>query len=274
MKNILLILLVFFNVNFSKNVSAKDDNLPEPLTWNNDIKDALFDEDILLDGKDIMELVTPYRAADAAVVPISINFKIDQDKKHYVKKLTIVVDENPSPVVGTFNLTPKTGNADLTTRVRIDKYTYVRAIAELNNSKKFMVSNFVKASGGCSAPSLADMDTVMARLGRMKMKLIETGLPGELNKAQLIISHPNFSGLQFDQLTRSEIPAHYVNSVEIKQDDKIILKVEPDISLSEDPSFMFHYINSGGTIDVEVEDSNGGIYKKQYPVNEMISLIY
>ena len=94
-----------------------------------------------------------------------------------------------------------------------------------------------------------------------------------LNKAQLIISHPNFSGLQFDQLTRSEIPAHYVNSVEIKQDDKIILKVEPDISLSEDPSFMFHYINSGGTIDVEVEDSNGGIYKKKYPVNEMISLI-
>ena len=53
----------------------------------------------------------------------------------------------------------------------------------------------------------------------------------------------------------------------------LILKVEPDISLSEDPSFMFHYINSGGTINVEVEDSNGGIYKKQYPVNEMISLI-
>ena len=62
--------------------------------------------------------------------------------------------------------TPKTGNPSLTTRIRIDKYTYVRAIAEYNNGDKFMVSNFVKAAGGCSAPSLADMDAVMARLGR------------------------------------------------------------------------------------------------------------
>jgi sulfur-oxidizing protein SoxY len=271
MKNILkaLVILLFFYL--SQTANATNQKLPEPVTWKNDIKDALFDDDKILDGNELMELVTPYRAADAAIVPISVNFKIQQSLESYVKKLTIVVDENPSPVVGTFILTPKTGDADLTTRVRIDKYTYVRAIAEFNDSKKFMVSNFVKASGGCSAPSLADMDSVMARLGKMKMKLIETGLPGTLSKAQLIISHPNFSGLQFDQLTRSEIPAHYVNSVEIKQDDKIILRVNPDISLSEDPSFMFHYINSGGTIDVEVEDSNGGIYKKKYPVKEMIS---
>ena len=50
--------------------------------------------------------------------------------------------------------------------LRVDKYTYVRAILEMNDGKKYMVSNYVKAAGGCSAPSLADMDSVMARLGK------------------------------------------------------------------------------------------------------------
>ena len=47
-----------------------------------------------------------------------------------------------------------------------------------------MVSNFVKAAGGCSAPSLADMDAVMARLGKMKMKFIKTEAEKGLNKAE------------------------------------------------------------------------------------------
>ena len=48
----------------------------------------------------------------------------------------------------------------------------------------------------------------MARLGKMKMKFIKTGEKNILNQAEFLISHPNFSGLQFNQLTRSEIPAH------------------------------------------------------------------
>ena len=93
--------------------------------------------------------------------------------KYFVKSLTLIVDENPSPLVSKFNFTPKIGNASLTTRVRIDKYTYVRAVVEMNNGEKYMNSNFVKAAGGCSAPSLADMDAVMARLGKMKMKFLK-----------------------------------------------------------------------------------------------------
>ena len=77
-------------------------------------------------------------------------------------------------IVSKFNLTPKMGNASITTRIRIDKYTYVRAIAEMNTGEKLMVANYVKAAGGCSAPSLADMDAVMARLWKMKMKFLKT----------------------------------------------------------------------------------------------------
>ena len=213
-------------------------------------------EKILFPSKHHIELL------DAAIVPIKVKFNKIQDKNFYVKHITVVVDENPSPVVGKFSTFLKTGSADISTRVRVDKYTYVRAIAEMSDGKKYMVQNFVKAAGGCSAPSLADMDTVMTRLGKMKMKFLDTGLKGEVNKAKLVISHPNFSGLQFNQLTRTEIPAHFVDSVSITQDQSKILEVTPDISLSEDPNITFHYMNSGGPLNVIVTDSDGGKFTK------------
>ena len=243
-----------------------NDKQPEPVTWEENVIGLLYDDDVkIMDGSDFMVLETPYRALDAAIVPISINFLKDQSPTDYIKHLTIVVDENPSPIVGKFEFSHKVGNASFSTRVRIDKYTYVRVIAENNKGEKYMVSNFVKAAGGCSAPSLADMDTVMARLGKMKMKFIETSdASNKINKAKFLISHPNFSGLQFNQLTRSEIPAHFVNFVRVEQDGKLIFEASPDISLSEDPSFTFNYLNTGGALSVKVNDSEGQSFTKEF----------
>jgi len=255
--------------NFS---SYAKDKAPEPVTWNNDLKEIIFDDDdIIKDGSHMFSLDTPYRALDAAIVPISINFNMPQTDEKFVKSLTLIVDENPSPIVSKFNFTPKIGNASLTTRIRIDKYTYVRAVVEMNNGEKYMNANFVKAAGGCSAPSLADMDAVMARLGKMKIKLFEAGNKNSLSKAQFLISHPNYSGLQFNQLTRAEIPAHFVNYIKIEQDDDLILEAFPDISLSEDPAITFHFQDSGSPLKITVEDSDGNNYARDFPLSSVIS---
>ncbi len=268
----LILYVILFNLIYVYPVKSEDVS-PEPTTWNTRLKDAIFDEqDVLLDGSEIMNMESPYRALDAAIVPITIKFKIDQKDKQFIKKVMLIVDENPSPIVGNFNFSPKSGNASLTTRIRIDKYTYVRAIAETNDKKKYMVASFVKAAGGCSAPSLADTDAVMARLGRMKMKFIKTDSKNEnYNVAEFLVSHPNFSGLQFNQLTRAEIPAHFINYVKIEQDDELILEATPDISLSEDPSFIFNYKDSGGPINVFVEDSEGQTFKKEFSTSNLVS---
>lgn len=260
--------ILFLSLNF--NLLAND-KLPEPITWKNDLKEWIFGEDKIANGEHLFTLDTPYRALDAAIVPITVNFKVPQTKDYYVKALTLIVDENPSPLVSKFNLTPKIGNASLTTRIRVDKYTYVRAVAEMNTGEKFMNANYVKAAGGCSAPSLADMDAVFARLGKMKMKFIQTSNLNSLSKAEFLISHPNYSGLQFNQLTRAEIPAHFVNYVKIEQDNEVILEAFPDISLSEDPSITFHYLNTGGPLSVKVEDSEGKNFAKNFPTSDLIT---
>ena len=265
--NLFFALLIVF-INFS---AAAKDKSPERVTWNSYLKEAVFGEDVINDGSHMFSLDTPYRALDAAIVPISINFSTPQSEKYFVKSLTLIVDENPSPLVSKFNFTPKIGNASLATRVRIDKYTYVRAVVEMNNGEKYMNSNFVKAAGGCSAPSLADKDAVMARLGKMKMKFFETGNSNSLSKAQFLISHPNYSGMQFNQLTRAEIPAHFVNYIKIEQDNELILEAYPDISLSEDPAITFHFHDSGSPLKVTVEDSEGKNYAGDFPLSSVIS---
>lgn len=269
LKNLLYFIPVLLVLLNPLNVYADGQNLPEPITWNENLKETLYDDEKIFDGSSFMFLETPYRAADAAMMPISLRFKNNQNADAYVKNVTIIVDENPSPIVGKFFLSEKSGNADLATKIRIDKYTYVRVIAELSNGKKYMVANFVKAAGGCSAPSLGDMDAMMARLGKMKMKFLDTQDIGKLSKAQLVISHPNFSGLQFNQISRAEIPAHFVDSVQIKQDNEIILDVKPDISLSEDPSITFYYVNSGGPLKVQITDNKGGIFLKEWKTSNL-----
>ena len=266
----LRIFLATFLVLTNSSSLAKDKS-PVPVSWNEYLKEAVFGDDVIKDGSHMFSLDTPYRALDAAIVPISINFNKSQTNESFVKSITLIVDENPSPIVSKFNFTPKIGNASITTRIRIDKYTYVRAVVEMNNGEKFMNSNFVKAAGGCSAPSLADMDNVMARLGKMKMKFFETGNNDSLSKAQFLISHPNFSGLQFNQLTRAEIPAHFVNYIKIEQDREIILEAYPDISLSEDPAITFHFHDSGTPLKVTVEDSDGKNFAGEFPLTSIVS---
>ena len=90
---------------------------------------------------------------------------------------------------------------------------------------------------------------------------------GQPNEAQLLISHPNYSGLQMDQVTRHYIPAHYVQDVRISYGNETIMTVEGAISLSEDPSFHFSFVPEGpGALSVEVRDTEDAVFTQTWPV--------
>ncbi|PTW61992.1 sulfur-oxidizing protein SoxY [Breoghania corrubedonensis] len=204
-----------------------------------DIRAAVFGDREIADGAGVIALETPYRAHDAAVVPISVTALIPQTTERYIAKLTLIIDENPAPVVGTFGFFPENGIASLSTRVRVNAYTNIRAVAETSDGRLFMVANYVKAAGGCSAPAGKDHATAMARLGQMRMRQIGDWHAGEPAQAQFMVSHPNYSGMQTDQVTQLWIPADYVRTIELSMNGKPILTFDGDISMSENPSVRF-----------------------------------
>ncbi len=222
------------------------------------IKNSLFGDKYVQNGEDILSLETPVRAMDAAIVPITIRSKLDQTPERYIKSIHVVIDNNPSPVAAVFHFPGKHGWESLSTRIRINAYTNLRVIAEVSDGQLYMVNNYVKASGGCSAPALKDPKAAASQLGKIKLRLPESYEEGGLVPAQLMIKHPNNSGLQFDQISRFYIPANYVRSIKVTYNGEEVFSAETDISISEDPSIRFGFVpEKAGSLEVHVTDSNG-----------------
>ncbi|MCG8488867.1 MAG: quinoprotein dehydrogenase-associated SoxYZ-like carrier [Chromatiales bacterium] len=222
------------------------------------IKSSLIGDNHIQDGQEILGLDTPKRAMDAAIVPITIESKFDQTPERYIKKLYIVIDNNPSPVAAVFSFPGNHNWKSLSTRVRINAYTDLRAIAEISDGNLYMVNNYVKASGGCSAPSLKDPAAAAAQLGRIKFRLPESFTAGDLIPTQLMIKHPNNSGLQFDQVSRFYIPADFVRTIQVTYNGEEVFTADTDISISEDPSIRFGFApEESGVLQVHVKDSKG-----------------
>ena len=222
------------------------------------VRASLFESrPITWPADDVLVLEAPARAEDAAIVPISIRTRLAQSPSRYIDRLWLVIDNNPSPISAIFTFTPQSGRADIETRVRIDEYTHVRAIAETNDGKLYMTTRFVKASGGCSAPPGKDPQAALATLGRIKFRV-----EGEVDEnkpvlAQLMISHPNSSGLAMDQATRQFTPSHFVRKVDVSYAGRPVMSADVDFSISENPNFRFYFVPQGaGELKAEVVDSN------------------
>jgi sulfur-oxidizing protein SoxY len=229
------------------------------------IKANLFSRDQHIHSDDTITLITPIRAEDAAIVPITVTANIKQTADFYIEKIWLVVDNNPSPVVGVFSLTPQSGLASLSTRIRVNAYSNVRAIAATSDGKLHMATNFVKASGGCSAPASTNDDTAIQRRGKMKLRQQPQD---KLTRLQLLISHPNYSGLQIDQLSRHWIPADYVNQIQLSINNKEVLSFVGGISMSENPSIRFYIKPTDkGVLLAEVSDSQGRHYRESWKLS-------
>ena len=97
------------------------------------------------DGKIILE--APVTAEDPAMVPLTV--RVPPEVKDELKSLTLVIDKNPDPVVAKLEFGPAAGNGgerSLSTRVRIDNFSYVRAILETEDGTLHMAKKFVQAA--------------------------------------------------------------------------------------------------------------------------------
>jgi sulfur-oxidizing protein SoxY len=172
-----------------------------------------------------MSLEVPGNTPDPAATPLTLRFADDVQRR--IKRVRVFIDNNPSPLVATleFAETPLT---EINLRVRIDRFTSVRAIAETADGGLEMRSSWVKASGGCSAPPSA---AAGGSLGEIRVR------PSADAKSVLVgIRHPNASGFQIDPRTGDPIPPHYIAHLRVSAGGSPLLDADTGISLSENPT--------------------------------------
>ena len=158
----------------------------------------------------------------------------------------------------------------LALRVRVNQYTLMHAVAETADGALHETTQFVKAAGGCSAPVGAGEAESLAEIGRMKLRLAGDVVPGQPVEAQLMIRHPNFNGMQMDQLTRLYTPMKFVQQLDITLNDERVLSMESDISLATDPAIGFRFVprpeDLPGKLKVTVRDSDNAVFEQSFDV--------
>jgi sulfur-oxidizing protein SoxY len=240
---------------------------PSEEAWNS-IRGDIFKNRPILDGSGLVILDAPRRAEDSAIVPVGMRVSLASDDKRTLQSLTLVIDENPAPVAATFTIGPRSGVTSISARVRVNSYSYMRLVAELSDGRLYGVKAYVKASGGCSAPASSNSDATKAVLGQMKFRTFraESDAPPE---AQIMLRHPQNSGLQMDQVTRLYVPPFFIDNLKIWQGDDLVVAMEGGIAISEDPNIRFNYRpNGAASFRAEAVDTSKNQFKDEWSIEK------
>ena len=231
----------------------------------------IFNNRAMNDGSDVIAIEMPYRAEDAAIVPVTLRTKLAPGDSRRVLTITLVIDQNPAPMAAKFELGPDAKVSEISTRVRVNNYSDVHAVAELSDGKLYMTKTYIKASGGCSAPAGKNAEEATSRLGQMRYRQFAKSGEGPTSgarEAQIMIGHPNNSGLQMDQVTQLYIPAFFVNELHLWQDGSLILAMVGGISISEDPNIRFTYVSNGAKqFRAEAKDTEGHLFQHEWKID-------
>jgi sulfur-oxidizing protein SoxY len=228
-----------------------------------DLEKAIFNTRTVTHDEKAIQIDAPGRPDDASLVPVTITVADPQN----TKAIYLVIDDNPSPVAAHFTFGAEAYPKQIKMRVRVNAYTDLHAIAETKDGKLLETAVFVKASGGCSAPAGMTDEEAMRGMGEMKVKLdageMTANQPAE---ATLLIRHPNFNGMQMNQVTRFYTPARYIEKIGVAFDGKNVFDLESDISLSANPVIHFAFLPDAakGQMTVQVEDSKQGRWSQSF----------
>lgn len=230
---------------------ADDEDTQERAARWKQLQESIFPKREVLDSGGIITVDAPPRALDAALVPVELHMSSP------VKSVYLIIDDNPAPMAAHIVFGPKADPSDLKLRVRVNAYTNIHAIAETPDGKLHAATKFVKAAGGCSAPAGSDEAAAMADMGRMKLRLLGDFNAGKPMQAQLMIRHPNFNGMQMNQITRMYTPARFIRTIDATYDGAQVFHMDADISLATDPVITFGFVpHEKGQMTVVAQDSS------------------
>ncbi len=234
------------------------------------IKTELYGDRVIHDGSPYVTLKAPDRPEDQLRVHVGVDAAFRDGRT--INSLTIIIDENPTPVAAQFTFGPNRPKVGVASTFRFDAVTGVRAIIEASDGELYMTERHVRFTGGqsaCAAPPNGSPEEIAARMGKMQL----TGLTppatssNTLQRAKLDISHPNHTGMVKDQMTLLYIQLMLLDKLEIKQGGDKVMEMRGSMSLSQDPELEFDYLTNGSeSLTIDAGDTDGHAWQQEFPL--------
>lgn len=233
------------------------------------IKEAFFSQRPI-ENTALMQVSAPLGAENAGQVPITLIVK--NQANDAIKSIYILIDANPIPLAAIYKFPNVFNQLTLSTRVRLDSDSNIRAIAETQSGHLLMATARVNAGGGCAGAVSEDETAVRASAGVIKFQLNPPYKLHETASATLQIKHPMYTGLQTDAKTKQAKPAFFVKNSEIKFNNIPVMQVLFGVGTAENPSLKFEFDLPLGLIkqpvqqvQVSTQDNEGKLVVSAFP---------
>ncbi len=97
-----------------------------------------------------MTLDMPALADNGNAVPLRVSVESEMSAANHVRRITILSEKNPRPVIATFHFSPRNGRALISTRVRLNGAQRLMAVAELSDGTYWSASaDVIVTSSAC-----------------------------------------------------------------------------------------------------------------------------
>jgi sulfur-oxidizing protein SoxY len=235
-----------------------------------ELRPAVFGTRAILDGRDVVSLKAPYRPEDIRAVPLDVEAAFKDGRT--VKSVTLIVDNNPSPVAASFKFGPGREKVSLGIKFRLNQQSDVRAVVEASDGSLYMIQQLVKFPGGqaaCSAPPSTPPEESLANMGRMKLVEVAGSVAASSvnQRMRLDLSHPNHTGMVLDQITLLYTPLKMVKEMVIRQGDETVFQMDGSIALNENPTIEFDYRRNGATaMTISAKDTDDTAFERTFPL--------
>ncbi len=230
------------------------------------VRESFFPGRTIIDSS-LLKIEGPRGAENGAQVPVTLTVAPSATEADAISKVTLLVDANPKPLVGVYQFTRTSGLSQISTRIRLDTDSYVRAIGETADGRLVMASTVINAGGGCAGTVKEDA-AILASAGKIKLQTLPPIRFSQPNAAVFMIRHPMYTGLQRDSVTREFKPPFFIKSVSFRYDGEMVMNAELGVSTAEDPYLRIHYLPvKPGVLEVFAEDSEGRKFSEQTHVD-------
>lgn len=245
MKNILVFVMLFLA---SLSLEAKNP-IVSP-TIDDIIKSTIGDDEYIFDDKNI-KIKVPSFADNPVQVPIFV----DASKIKNPKKMIILADLNPIPIV--LSMIPNKFLPIISTNIKVAQETPLRALVlDENNLWHIGSANIKSNGGGCDVTSLAAAnDTLSDNLGKNKGKIFSKT---DNKRVKFSIFHPMETGLVFGAV------AFYIEKIEIKdENNNILTTLETTAAMSENPRITLQSPASFEKLNIAFVDTDSNEFELQ-----------
>ncbi len=187
-----------------------------------------------------LDLDLPQHADVGSSVPLTVRVRAGMTEQDFPRVVHVVAHGNPTPHVLSVWFQPRSGRAEFSTRIRLEKSQKVTAVAEMSDGRHIRVDRDISVSfGACAQIGTGSNDDIFSFKPQTRVNVQPKAQRGAIIPIRALISHPMETGLRFDGL-EEWIRKRIISSFECRYNGDSLFRARLYPAVATNPYFMFY----------------------------------